>query len=290
MKRIYRNNDIEFMIPEEIYQDGEYKFYTLNKKNCITKGKYDIKNKVIYLEWSELNKLERGVLNYSYSIGSNKKDNVITDYYIMSGNAGKNAASWGNITGYLEDQTDLMEYLDQLMYKDLKIESFKQNPSIAEKGTTLNKITFSWRTNNKIKRQFLNDIEINPNLNSYTLEGSFTSDVQNRLTVDDGTKTATAVASLKFYPKVFYGDADILTDITLLNSTLRSNRYTTITVDAKDYIYICIPVEFGKPAFFVNGFEGGFELLDSNYKYNSISYYIYRSDYAGLGNTTITIK
>lgn len=79
---------------------------------------------------------------------------------------------------------------------------------------------------------------------------------------------------------------------------LQSSRSTSITVDATNdssiYIWICIPVSYGTPTFTVNGFEGGFTLIDDNYQYNkygtSVNYTIWRSDNGGLGSTTIQIS
>ena len=92
---------------------------------------------------------------------------------------------WGNITGFIEKQTDLTQYLDtfiielrdlvnpfnqpytnsdnpsistvgealdQLLYKELTIKS-KVTPSIAERGEIIPEVEFSWEYNKNIISQ-----------------------------------------------------------------------------------------------------------------------------------------
>ena len=103
MKRIYKNNDLafnltinNFPINKDLINSIEFKFYTLNQSNYIlkTQDDIDVYNQVI-LEWSDLKKLEEGVLYYDYTVSLNNEsmndgteDTVtkkMTNYYIVTG-------------------------------------------------------------------------------------------------------------------------------------------------------------------------------------------------------------
>ena len=59
-------------------------------------------------------------------------------------------------------------------------------------------------------------------------------------------------------------------------------------------IYYAFPASWGTPRFFVGGFEGGFALLKTfdhkNASGATISYAVWKSTNAGLGNTTVEVK
>ena len=104
MKRIYKNNDLafnltinNFPINKDLINSIEFKFYTLNQSNYIlkTQDDIDVYNQVI-LEWSELRKLEEGVLFYDYNVFLKNEEmndgiedtvnKIMTNYYIVTGN------------------------------------------------------------------------------------------------------------------------------------------------------------------------------------------------------------
>lgn len=103
MKRIYKNNDLvfnltinNFPINKNLINSIEFRFYTLNNNNYISKSESDIDvyNQVI-LQWDELKKLEEGVLYYDYTVSLNNDDmvdgtqdtvnKVMTNYFICTG-------------------------------------------------------------------------------------------------------------------------------------------------------------------------------------------------------------
>ena len=252
------------------------------------------------------------------------------------------AISWGQIGGYLENQTDLWEKLfkifldlstkitkelpgdqattqikyenaaypdmkslqhalDQLLYIDLDIQ-LQCNPSIKEVGETVDSITFTWSYNKpNIVQQTFNKNSLNTSDRTYTLKGPFTTNTTGTVTANDGTKTFTKQATLQFYPGIYYGSSTIDDfEITDLTRVLRANRTMSVTIDGTDdvntYLYICLPYTYGIPTFTVNGFDGGFELIDDNFQLdrydtgNAVRYSIYKSDNGGLGVTTINIS
>ena len=140
MKRIYKNNDLafnltinNFPINKNLINSIEFRFYTLNNNNYISKSETDVDvyNQVI-LQWDELKKLEEGVLYYDYTVSLNNDDMVdgtqdtvtkkMTNYYIVTGidninidnnNGGGNNVDLSNyytkdevnskLEGYIED-------------------------------------------------------------------------------------------------------------------------------------------------------------------------------------------
>lgn len=206
---------------------------------------------------------------------------------------------------YVNDKyniTSLKDALDVLFNQELNI-TITCTPSKAETGSKVQSITYQWSFNrDNIQWQKFNDETIDVSQRSITISGNYTSNVIGKLEVNDGHSTYTKQVQLSFYPGIYYGILDSedidLDSMLSLNCLLQENRNTSITVDANDvndYIYICIPYDYGIPEFSVNGFYGGFTLLNDNYmvdKYNTsnpIRYQIYRSDNKNLGKTTVII-
>lgn len=195
------------------------------------------------------------------------------------------------------DMKTLQDALDKLLYYDLEV-SFSCSPSTAELHSTVTSITYTWSYNKtNITSVTFDGNSIDASITTMTIYGSFSSDVTKSLVVSDGNSTVTKSASLRFYPGIYYGAGTEL-DMSSFSYKLQSSLSTSITVNATDdsntYIWICTPTSYGTPTFTVNGFEGGFTLVNDDYQYNKygtpVSYQIWRSDNGGLGSTTITIS
>lgn len=239
---------------------------------------------------------------------------------------------WGNITGYIEKQTDLTQYLDtfvtelrdlvnpfnqpytnsdnpsistvgealdQLLYKELTIKS-KVTPSIAERGEIIPKVEFSWEYNKNIISQKLDNIDISPDTRSITLS-NVRQTISKSLWATDGKSTKTTTMAIQFKLASYYGVSNktTLTSDDIINSFTRDFNFqkgSSVTITAQDnqYIYFMLPKSMGQIQFYVGGFEGGFQVVDSNFQFTkngtTNSYILYRSDNLGLGTTTINIK
>lgn len=196
------------------------------------------------------------------------------------------------ITLLSEDIVDIKERLDALEYKDIKINSFTAAPAVSEIGTLQN-VTLSWSLNKSATSQ---------NINGSPVEGSskqFTDVTSNQiytLNVSDGQTSASKSVSVSFANRIYYGAAADLTTVTGLTSVLSNAPERTITVSAGagQYIIYAIPARLGNVAFYVGGFEGGFEdpveqILSNSSGYVE-TYKIYRSTNAGLGDTTVEVR
>ena len=239
---------------------------------------------------------------------------------------------WGNITGYIEKQTDLTQYLDtfvtelrdlvnpfnqpytnsdnpsistvgealdQLLYKELTIKS-KVTPSIAERGEIIPEVEFSWEYNKNIISQKLDNIDISPDTRSITLS-NVRQTISKSLWATDGKSTKTTTMAIQFKLASYYGVSNktTLTSDDIINSFTRDLNFqkgSSVTITAQDnqYIYFMLPKSMGQVQFYVGGFEGGFQVVDSNFQFTkngtTNSYILYRSDNLGLGTTTINIK
>lgn len=112
---------------------------------------------------------------------------------------------------------------------------------------------------------------------------------------DDRGAAASKTASIQWLNGVYTGAAAALS-FRAMTKSLQSDRAKTFTVDAGagEYIWYACPGRYGTPSFNVGGFDGGFSKVDTlNYTNPSgytESYQVWRSDNAGLGNTTVKVS
>ena len=212
---------------------------------------------------------------------------------------------WGNITGYIERQTDLTQYLDtfvtelrdlvnpynqpytnsdnpsistvgealdQLLYKELTIKS-KVTPNIAERGEIIPEVVFSWEYNKNIISQKLDNIDISPDIRSITLS-NIRQTISKSLYATDGKSTKTTTMAIQFKLASYYGVSNktTLTSDDIINSFTRDLNFqkgSSVTITAQDnqYIYLMLPKSMGQVQFYVGGFEGGFQIVDPNFQF-----------------------
>lgn len=260
------------------------------------------------------------------------KENFLSEFFTKSEkrkvlqNLGVNSTvEWGEIGGYIENQTDLLrklkdyilketnqdkavqqilysneaypnittleQALDVALYQDLTI-SIKISPSVAESGDSIENVLLTWSYNkSNIKQQAIDNTTIDPNIRQLELEGPIVSSTTKKVVGNDGTKTVTGQATLNFYPGIYYGSGISQPPIQSMEKVLLPSRSCRITVNAEqnEYIWILLPINYGDPTFTVGGFSGGFQKVGST-SYKITNYNIWRSDNHSLGNTTINIS
>ena len=259
------------------------------------------------------------------------KENFLSEFFTKSEkrkvlqNLGVNSTvEWGEIGGYIENQTDLLrklkdyilketnqdkavqqilysneaypnittleQALDVALYQDITI-SVKISPSVAESGDSIENVLLTWSYNkSNIKQQAIDNTTIDPNIRQLELEGPIVSSTTKKVVGNDGTKTVTGQATLNFYPGIYYGSGISQPPIQSMEKVLLPSRSCRITVNAEqnEYIWILLPINYGDPTFTVGGFSGGFQKVGST-SYKITNYNIWRSDNHSLGNTTINI-
>lgn len=260
------------------------------------------------------------------------KENFLSEFFTKSEkrkvlqNLGVNSTvQWGEIGGYIENQTDLLrklkdyilketnqdkavqqilysneaypnittleQALDVALYQDLTI-SVKISPSVAESGDSIENVLLTWSYNkSNIKQQAIDNTTIDPNIRQLELEGPIVSSTTKKVVGNDGIKTVTGQATLNFYPGIYYGSGISQPPIQSMEKVLLPSRSCRITVNAEqnEYIWILLPINYGDPTFTVGGFSGGFQKVGST-SYKITNYNIWRSDNHSLGNTTINIS
>jgi hypothetical protein len=182
--------------------------------------------------------------------------------------------------------------LDALEYVEMKINTFTASPSVCELGSS-NTINLAWSLNKAATQQNINGMAVTGNSKAFA---SVTTNMTYQLNVTDGQTNASKSVAISFANQIYYGAASDLSSVTSLSKVLSNNTARTITVDAGsgEYIVYAIPARLGDVAFYVGGFEGGFEepvdqILTNASGYQEL-YKIYRSTNAGLGETTVEIK
>ena len=234
-------------------------------------------------------------------VGSDKTTyiNINSRYQMTVWEAGDviTAVKLNNIENALLEHAKM---LDELLYKAITITSFNISKSIAELGEIVANLKLTWSYSKDPVLQKLDNNILENNIREYIIDSDIVTNRTFRLEVNDGKTTVSRNAAINFYNGRYHGvsnsenyDSDF---ILTLNKTLTNSRNCNFTVDCGigQYIFFAIPTRFGTPAFSVGGFEGGFSLVNTLYYTNSFgyteSYDIYRSDYSGLGNTTVVVK
>ena len=188
-------------------------------------------------------------------------------------------------------------------YKEINIDSLTVSPSVAEIGSTVSTAAVTWNLNKVPKTLSLAGTSLTPAQSGTKNYSSVSGDRSWTLTAtDDKDATASKTVTLPFYNGVYYGVAGAVSPYNsdfikgLANKVLRGSKLTSFSVNAGSgqYIYYCLPTRLGACNFTVNGFTGGFTLVATinftNASGYSENYYIYRSDNAGLGSTSVTVS
>lgn len=210
----------------------------------------------------------------------------------------------------LEEQIKaLNQKVEDYHYVNLKINTFTGVASAYEQGSTINSLTLNWTYNKDVnpvqltlkQGDTVKSTDKTIKTLSLTNLGIATNTQFTLSIIGDKAETSTATQQVKFMWKAYWGTASstTLTNDQILNNlqgqlTETATREITVNALTGQYIYYVVPASFGTPSFFVGGFEGGFNLVETktvtNASGGSTSYNIYRTTNSGLGNTTVVIK
>lgn len=190
------------------------------------------------------------------------------------------------------DLAALTARVEALEYVDIKINSFNAAPPVSEIGSSQT-VTLAWSLNKQATSQNINGTAVTGNSKTYT---GVTSSTSYTLNVSDGETSASKTVGVSFANRIYYGAAVNLASITELNNVLSNDPERTITVTAgpSEYIIYAYPERLGDVAFYVGGFEGGFEEQDgqtitNQYGYSE-KYKIFKSINTNLGETVVDIR
>ena len=197
---------------------------------------------------------------------------------------------------------ELEKQMADLTYVAIAINSFTHNLGSREYGETVESATFYWSTNKEPTTLTFDGKALDVASTSLKLNDlSVTSTKSYKLqATDERGGTASKTVSISFYNGVYYGVSTTPSNydsgfILGLTKELRSNKKPSFTANAGEnqHIYYCLPTRMGSCKFTVGGFTGGFTLVDTisftNASGYTEDYYIYKSDNAGLGSTSVTV-
>lgn len=198
--------------------------------------------------------------------------------------------------------TNIEKQIADILYEPITIKSFTNDVNTKEIGSYVKSIAFNWSFNKTPKTVKLDGVGMLPEFTGYSKTGlNITENTTFTLEATDERDTVvTKTTSITFLNGIYYGIAampEALDSAFVLSLTknLRSTKHSSFTVNAYagEYIYYCLPKRLGECSFSVGGFTGGFFLADTiaftNASGYTEEYYIYRSDSAGLGKTTVNI-
>lgn len=211
-------------------------------------------------------------------------------------------AADAKVTG---DRLSLVEQqIADMNYTPIAFDSVTISPSTAEMGATITMVSVFWKLNKTPTKLTFDGNKLLNDSNGYDAKGTFTMNSKKSWTLvatDERGATDTETPTLNFYNGVYYGAKAEPTTydsafILGLKKTLRNSKLTSFTANAGagQYIFYCLPKRMGTCSFKVGGFDGGFSLIQeisfTNASGYTETYYIYRSDNAALGNTSVTVS
>lgn len=197
---------------------------------------------------------------------------------------------------------ELNRQIADINYEAIQINSFTNNIGSAEMGSIVNTVILSWSCNKTPTALLLDENAIDVSLNTLRIEDTAIS-ADKTFTieaVDERESVARKETTIIFLNGIYWGVAGDTSELDsefllTLTKNLQGARAKTFIVNAGtgQFIYYAAPTRYGTPAFKVGGFDGGFTkaatIQFTNGSGYTESYDIWKSDNAGLGNTTVAV-
>lgn len=205
-------------------------------------------------------------------------------------------------------ETTVKAVLDELLYVDLTVSVTSPTPTTQEIGAELSNLVINWTYNksNIVSQSFNGSNLPDTEQRSYTVEGPVTTNTTYTVKGNDGTKDASKSITFTFQNKVYYGvspetvsgNVNSAFILGLTGSKFASSKSSVGTISANaeagNYIFYAQPASFAEPTFNIGGFDTTFPLFATidftNASGHQESYKVYRSNQAGLGSTSMTVK
>lgn len=318
IEKIYQNNQatsIDYATAQNkpiINPEGRDRYplvgdmYT-NKQKAIDLYKTGYKEHYIPISYNDLNDypMINGHLLTPNSTSESLGITVPVDKELdsSSSNPVENQAVYFAIESIVQDLDAVKEELEGMTYVPLSISNFYHTYGLAEKGSTVDSITFEWKLNGNAVELILDDDELDVTQTSITLENlKLKEDKEFILVAKDrkGTEVS-AIADLLFAYKVFKGtssepieyNSDFLNSLSGELQLTRENNFN-VNAGIGEYIYYAVPSSYGDCIFTSGGFVGGFTkaaTLSHINDYGSVTAYdIWKSVESSLGDTNIIVS
>lgn len=195
--------------------------------------------------------------------------------------------------------------IDNLLYTPIEVQSVTVSPAACRIGSTNNSITVTYKLNRDPTTLTVDGSAISSPTKSGTKTVTVSS--QKAITVravDEKSYANEKSATVYFYAPIYYGVLNTGTDMSAsnganiknLSESIQGNVKCTFDVNCTSgkSIFFACPSTMS-PAFYVNGFAGGFTKITNspitfrNASNSDQSYNVYRSTNAELGQTTVTV-
>lgn len=227
------------------------------------------------------------------------------------------SANQGNV---LQNQiTEINSKLADLMYEAITIPSFSVSSltstgtggtftkSPVELGTTVTSVTLTWSTSKSPSALTLDGVAIDATKKSHTYSDLSLKDSKTYTlkATDERGAAPTKTTTLTFCNRVCYGAAaapdtinsDFVMSLATRNlATSRTNNSVKYNAGEGQYLWYCVPTRLGQCSFtdVETGLGAGLSLVDTisvtNASGYTENYYVYKSDYAGLGSLTVKVS
>lgn len=202
---------------------------------------------------------------------------------------------------------EINRQIADILYKAITISKFTNTVNTAEKGDTIDSVTFNWTTSKTPSTITLagESLDVSATSHTYSDLGLTKDSVVKSwelVVTDERDAQAKKSTSITFLDRVYYGAAaepasyDSAFIMSLANKPLSSGKVTsfTATAGAGQYVYYCLPTYMGTCLFNVGGFDGGVNLVDTielvNQHGHAQNYYIYRTDNANIGTKQFKVS
>lgn len=215
----------------------------------------------------------------------------------------QNQAITTKVNSLQQSIDELWEEMDGMTFIPLSISSFECEPKLAEIGSTINTVDFTWILGGTPTVLKINNTDIVLGTSQITLSDlGLEEDKEFTLYAEDRkANNVSATTQLLFVNKVFHGVQEIPSEyntsfINKLVGQLQTGKEGVIDVVANEnqYIYYALPKSYGDCVFTSGGFSGGFTKIDTISYTNdygvATDYDIWKSDNANLGQTNIIIS
>lgn len=191
----------------------------------------------------------------------------------------------------------------ELMYEAIDITAFSVSPSVAEKGSTVESVSFTWEINRDPKSLRFDSTTIDSALRKTTLTGlSVTKKKTWELqAVDERFASDIMDATLNFYNGIYYGMAAAPATVdsqfikTLGGKVISGNAARTVNVTggAGLYFWYAYPAALGAVKFNLGGFDYEYEAETVSFTNDygvTENYYVYKSGQPILSGVSVTVK
>ena len=191
----------------------------------------------------------------------------------------------------------------ELMYEAIDITAFSVSPSVAEKGSTVESVSFTWEINRDPKTLTFDGTNIDSSLRKTTLTGLAVTEKKTwkLQALDERYASDSMTATLNFYNGIYYGMAAAPATVdsefikALSGKVISGNAARTVNVTGGEglYFWYAYPVSLGAVKFNIGGFDYEYEAETVSFTNDygvTENYYVYKSGQPILSSVSVTVK